>query len=184
MLRSANRLATAIGALAWASLSSCPATQAYPAPTTGVLNVTARIESGCRIVGQAQVTGIDFGELDFAAHPSIFTQPLTAQAHLSSSTLQLQCVGVTSAYLTIDGGMNASGNQRRLVSGGNYVPYDLFLDPAGTQPLSVDTPRSVLFSAGGAYKLVELPVYGRVPPAIGGYSPGSYQDVVQVTVSW
>jgi spore coat protein U-like protein len=171
-------------ALAWVWLGSGRPALAQPAPTTGVLNVSARVESGCRVVGQSQVSGVDFGELDFATHPSLFKQALTAQTRLSTNTLQLRCVGVTSAYLTIDAGMHAIGNQRRMASGGFHVPYELFLDEAGTQPLNVDTPRSVPISGSGAMTVVDLPVYGRVAPASGGYSPGSYQDHLQVTVSW
>lgn len=184
MCHRTNLFASAMGVLAWASVTSWTPAHADSAPTTHVLNVTARIDSGCRVVGQSQVTGVDFGELDFGHYPSIFAQPLTAQAKLSSATLKLQCVGVTSAYLTIDGGMHAVGSQRRLESGGNYVPYELFLDQAGAEALSIDTPRSVPFPEDGGSDGIELPVYGRVPPASGGYAPGSYQDLVQVTVSW
>jgi spore coat protein U-like protein len=176
--------ATALYVLVWAPLGSIPAALAQTAPTTGVLQVSASVESGCRVVGQAQVNGVDFGELDFSSHPSLFKQPLTAQARLASDTLQLRCVGVTSAHITVDAGLHASDNQRRLASGAQHVPYELFLDDAGAEPLSIDTPRSVPISANGALAVVDLPVYGRVPPATGGYSPGSYQDRVQVTVSW
>src|SRR5690606_14657910 len=106
--------AGAMCALAWVWLGSGRPALAQPAPTTGVLNVSARVESGCRVVGQSQVSGVDFGELDFAAHPSLFKEPLTAQTYLSTDTLQLRCVGVTSAYLTVDAGMHAVGSQRRL----------------------------------------------------------------------
>lgn len=157
---------------------------AQTAPTTGVLQVTARVESGCRVTGQAQVSGVEFGEMDFATHPSLFRQPLTAQAQLAANAVQLQCVGVTSAYVTIDGGLHAHGHQRRLASGAQYVPYELFFDSAGLEPFAIDTPRGVPISASGAMAIIELPVYGRVPPAIDSYSPGHYQDRVQVTVSW
>jgi spore coat protein U-like protein len=182
----ARQLVVAAGVLtlAWVSRGLVPAALAQTAPTTGVLQVSARVESGCRIAGQWQASGVDFGDLDFGVYPSLFTQPLTAQAQLSMSTLQLQCVGVTSAYLTIDAGMHAVSNQRRLASGANFVPYDLFFDAAASEPLSIDTPRSVPISGTGALAVVDLPVYGKVAPATGGYPPGVYQDNVQVTVSW
>jgi spore coat protein U-like protein len=172
----------AIGMLVWAVPGL--GLRAQTAPTTGELHVSARVESGCRVADQSQVTGVDFGELDFAAHPSLFKVPLTAQARLSTDTLQLRCVGVTSALLTIDAGLHGDGNQRRLANGAQYVPYDLFLDEAGAEPLSVNTPRSIPISPNGALTVVDLPVYGRVLPASGSYLPGSYQDRVQVTVSW
>jgi spore coat protein U-like protein len=176
--------ASVIGAVLCAALITASAARAQPAPTTGVLQVTAQIESGCRVVGQSAVTGVDFGELDFGTHPSLFNQTLTAQSQLGMGTLQLRCVGVTSANVTVDAGTHAVGNQRRLGSGTSYVPYELFLDSAGAVPLSVNTARSVPISVSGELTVVDLPVYGRVPPTVGGYAPGAYADLVQITVSW
>ncbi|WP_129774702.1 Csu type fimbrial protein [Peristeroidobacter soli] len=157
---------------------------AQTAPTTGVLQVSARLESGCRVAGQSQASGVDFGTLDFSTQPSLFQRPLTAQSQLSMGTLQLQCVGVTSASVVIDVGLHAAGNQRRLSSGAHYVPYDLYADSTGLEPFVGSTPRAVAISATGALAVLDLPVFGRVPPAPGAYWPGSYQDSVQVTVSW
>lgn len=160
------------------------AVHAAPAPTTGLLEVRAEIQSGCRVVGQALTSGVDFGRLDFGTHPSLFNTPLIAQAQLASGALRLRCVGVTSAQLTIDAGLNALGNQRRMASSGAYVPYELFADAAATELLGANTPRSVAISPSGALTTVDLTVFGRVLPATGGYAPGIYQDQVQVTVSW
>lgn len=171
-------------ALSCAPVGSRSVATAQMAPTTGVLQVTARVESGCRVAGQSQATGVDFGALDFASHPSLFKVPLTAQSQLSMGMLRLQCVGVVSANVSIDVGMHAAGDQRRLASGAQRVPYDLSTDAAGLEPFDGSTPRGVPISATGELAVVDLPVYGRVPPAVGGYSPGSYQDSVQVTVSW
>ncbi|MBL8267221.1 spore coat U domain-containing protein [Steroidobacter sp.] len=176
--------AVAMLALACAPVGSSSVAAAQAAPTTGVLQVTARIESGCRVAGQSQATGVDFGELDFAAHPSLFRQPLTARSQLSMGTLRLQCVGVLSANVSIGVGMHATGSQRRLMSGTHHVPYDLYADSAGLEPFAGNTPRGVAISATGALAVVDLPVFGRVPATVGGYSPGNYQDSVQVTVSW
>jgi spore coat protein U-like protein len=157
---------------------------AQAAPTTGVLQVSARLESGCRVVGQPQASGVDFGTLDFASQPSLFRHVLSAQAQLSMGTLQLQCVGVTSVSVAVGVGMHADGNQRRMFSGASYVPYDLYADSSGANPFVGSTPHAVSVSTDGSFAVVDLPVFGRVTPAIGGYSPGVYQDSVQVTVTW
>jgi spore coat protein U-like protein len=163
---------------------ACALSQAAGAPTTDVLQVSARIESGCRIVGQWQASGVDFGDLDFATHPSLFNQPLTAGSRISGSTLQLKCSGVVAVQISADAGMHAAGLQRRLASGSQFVPYELFLDAAGTEPLLAGTPRSVPISANGDTAVVDLALYGRIPPAPGSYTPGVYEDRVQITVSW
>jgi spore coat protein U-like protein len=169
---------------AWIWLGVPASSLAQAAPTTGVLHVSARIASGCRVVGQALVQGVDFGELDFGSHPTLFKQPLSAQSQLSSGAVQLQCVGVTSAFVSIDAGMHASGNQRRLASGEHYVPYELFLDGAHSQPVAIDTPRGVFISPNGELAVVDLSLHGRVASLLGGFPPGLFQDSVQVTVSW
>jgi spore coat protein U-like protein len=170
--------------IALASLGYGPAAPAHPAPTTGLLHVQARVESGCRVVGQLQTADVDFGTLDFGTYPSLFTQTLTAQAQLLSGALQLRCVGVTSAQVSIGPGLNVSGGQRRLAGGSQYVPYLLYSDAAGTQPFDIDVPRGIAISSSGESTVVDLNVHGRVPPAVGGYAPGAYQDQVQITVSW
>ncbi|MBL8269281.1 MAG: hypothetical protein JNL55_23005, partial [Steroidobacter sp.] len=104
MRRGARNLMEAVAmlALSCAPIGPRSLAVAQAAPTSGVLQVTARIESGCRVAGQSQATGVDFGDLDFAAHPSLFKHPLTARSQLSMGALQLQCVGVLSANVAID----------------------------------------------------------------------------------
>ncbi|MEJ0036563.1 MAG: spore coat U domain-containing protein [Gammaproteobacteria bacterium] len=155
------------------------------APTTGVLHVTATIASGCRIADQLRLTqGIDFGTLDFGAYPSIFANALTAQSHAAMGTLQLTCVGIVSANVSIGTGLHASGNQRQLANGTHRVAYELYADSGFNLPFAGTTPRTVAVSPNGSVATVNLPIYGRVQPMPGGYVPGSYQDDVQITVSW
>jgi len=158
---------------------------ALPAPTHGVLQVTARIESGCRVVGQlAQAQTVEFGSLDFGSQPSIFAVPLTAQSQGPAGTLQLTCIGIVSANVAIGTGLHANGSQRQLASGANRVAYDLYADSNLSLPFDGAVPRSVAISPSGSAATVSLPIYGRIQPTPGGYAAGSYQDDVQVTVSW
>jgi len=155
------------------------------APTTGVLQVTARIDTGCRVVGQqTQTSGLDFGALDFGTYPSLFAVALTARSQGPAGTLQLTCNGITTANVSIGTGLYANGNQRRMASGVNRVAYDLYADSGLSLPFSGATPRAITVSPGGGTATVDLPIYGRVAPLPGGYAAGSYQDDVQITVSW
>lgn len=155
------------------------------APTTGTLQATARIESGCRVVGQTKLTqGIDLGVLNFGQRPSIFATALTASSQGALGTVQLTCTGSTSVDVSINTGLYVSGNQRQLGSGTHRVPYDLYVDSTFNTPFVGNTARTLTVSANGASTILNMPIYGRVQPTPGGYAPGSYQDVLQITVAW
>lgn len=155
------------------------------APTTGVLQVTARVDTGCRVVGQqTQTNGLDFGVLDFGTYPSLFAVALTAQSQGPAGVLQLTCNGVTTANVSIGTGLYASGNQRRMASGANRVAYDLYADSGMSLPFSGAAPRAITISPGGGTATIDLPIYGRVAPSPDGYAAGGYQDDVQITISW
>lgn len=155
------------------------------APTTGTLQVSAQILSGCRVVGQRmQTTGIDFGTVDFGSHPSIFVAPLTARSQGPLGTLQLTCIGIVSASVSISAGMHAQGNQRQLASGVNRVPYDLYADGSFNVPFTAAAERTLVVSPTGSVATVDLTIYAKVHSTPGGYATGSYQDNVQITVSW
>lgn len=155
------------------------------APTTGTLQITARIEAGCRVVGHMnQTSGLDFGTLNFGSHPSIFPVALTAQSQGPSGTVQLTCSSVVNANVSVSTGQYAIGNQRRMANGANRVAYDLFADSGFVLPFTGTTPRAIAVSASGSTATVSLPIYGRVAPFAGGHPAGNYQDDVQITVTW
>jgi spore coat protein U-like protein len=164
---------------------ACSAALGQSAPTSGTLEVRATIESGCRVSGQdEQISDVDFGTLAFGAWPSLFTTTLTAQAQGPAGTIEIRCNGVSSAAVTIGAGLNPDGAQRQLASGADRVPYDLYADAAFSEPFAAASQRTLPMSADGGIATASLPIYGKVEPGIGGYPPGLYSDVVQITVSW
>ncbi len=158
---------------------------AQTAPSSGVLQVTARIESGCRVVGQlAQTQTLEFGSLDFGSHPSIFTVPLSAKSQGPAGTLQLTCIGIASVSVSVGTGLHASGNQRYLASGPDRVAYDLYADAELSLPFDNGTSRSIAISPDASAATVDLSIYGRIQPVSGGHAAGSYEDQVQIVVAW
>lgn len=62
-------------------------------------------------------------------------------------------------------------------TGSANIPYQLYSDPARSVVLS-----EVSDTGNGAFQ--SIPVYGRVPAISPAPTPGSYRDVVTVTVSF
>lgn len=174
------RAFAAIAALA------CAPSFAEPAPGTGVAHVRAAIDSGCRISGQEHaLTVLDLGALAFGTVPSIFTAPITAQSQGGpGGTIELRCNGVESVDVSIGPGLRSINGQRRLGSGTAHVPYGLYADSAFNEPFLISSPRSMLVSPGGGSASASFVIFGRILPHPGGFTPGAYSDVVEVTIAW
>lgn len=159
------------------------ASAATPVPTVAAFQVSAVVTVGCLVVGNpSQVSGVPFGLLDFGTHPALSSTPLTANLSGGATQLaQLQCTPGAAVTVTLDGGQNASGAQRRLKMGaGNYLPYTLYTSASKTvayQP-GVGVPMDT--STG----TVSLTVHGVANPPGSGLPGGQYSDTVQVTFGW
>ncbi|CAM3793689.1 spore coat U domain-containing protein [Paracidovorax anthurii] len=161
------------------------AAPAVPAniPTTATFSVNATIVRGCMVAGQAgQVTGVNFGTIDFGTHSAVRTGSETQFAGSGSGTQALiQCTPGTAVQVTADAGQHAQGAQRRLSnSAGAYVPYALALVAGTTAPLTPNVPASLTLGATAT----ALPLQGTVTFPGFGLPAGSYTDTVQVTLSW
>lgn len=162
-------------------LGSAGSLAATPVPTTANFLVSATVSSGCWVVGNAsQTSGIGFGRLDFGSHPAIQAGNYDAAIGLASSPAQVQCTPGSTVTMTIDGGQNAQGGQRRMRFGSNYLPYTLTTQPGGGTVVQPGVGVSVDATAGPTY----VPVYGRATAPGGGLPAGQYTDTLQVVFSW
>ena len=120
--------------------------------------------------------------------------PLSAPPNLSTGNISVSCTATASVLVnyTIDLGTgNSSSYSPRLMgSGSNRLGYNLFTDSARTSVwgngtggtgriVSGDIPLT-LFTGS----TVNYPVYGRIPGSQKTVPPGSYNDAVQVTVTY
>lgn len=156
---------------------------ATPIPTSANFPVSATISSGCLVVGNpSQTSGVGFGKLDFGTHAATMSGSVNASLSMSAGSMaQVQCTPGVTVTMTLDGGQNASGSQRRMKLGaGNYLPYTLYTAPGGTTPLMPGVGVSVNASSGP----ISLPVYGVATMPSGGLPAGQYSDTVQVMFSW
>ncbi|KQP18424.1 hypothetical protein ASF43_11510 [Pseudorhodoferax sp. Leaf267] len=143
--------------------------------------VNATVSSGCWVVGNvSQTTGVGFGLLDFGSHPAMQAGSYTASIALAGSPAQVQCTPGVTATMTIDGGQNAQGAQRRMRFGTYYLPYNLTTLPGGSVLIQPGVGVSVDASAGPTL----LPVYGRAIAPGTGLPAGQYTDTLQVVFSW
>lgn len=182
-VRSPNRCGF-ISALcgAWLALCSPCAPASTPVPTSASFTVSAVVSSGCWLVGQpGQTSGIGFGLLDFGSHPALRSgTQLAAVSFGAGSPAQLQCTPGVAATMTIDGGQNALGPQRRMRFGTFYLPYTLTTQPGGGTPIAPGV--GIAVDATGGPTL--LPIYGSLSMPGSGLPAGRYTDTVQIVFSW
>lgn len=162
-----------LSALVAASMMALPAAAAS---TTGNVAVSATIGANC-IVSTVAMT---FGVYD----------PLSATAKTANGQVQLICtVGATPA-VALDVGLNASGAQRRLLSAGNFLNYDIYTPTtnaanaacAYTTAYPTVTPGFALTAAPSvASRTYNL--CGQVP-ALQSVPNGTYGDTVTATITF
>ncbi len=117
-------------------------------------------------------------DLDFGTQSGLIDNPLNY-----TTVLSMNCRYRTAWQVSLDNGQNASGNVRRMRSAsGQYLTYELYRDAARTQrwgsTLNTDTQTGT-----GTGSAQALTLYGQVP-ARQTPAPGSYSDVVKVTVTY
>ncbi|HDS1578826.1 TPA: spore coat U domain-containing protein [Stenotrophomonas maltophilia] len=106
-----------------------------------------------------------------------------------TATLTLTCLKNTAFQVGLNNGQNnpTATTTRRMATtitpNTYYLNYELYRDSARTQrwgnTLTVDTASGI--GTGSAQQLV---IYGRVPPVTGQPPAGTYNDLVQVTITY
>lgn len=165
--------------LLWTSLAAMAAT----APTSPSFAVNASVVSGCIVSGNSsQVTGVPFGSVNFGTHSAVSTGTVTAMASNDMGMqAQLVCTAGTAAQVSVNGGLNLQGAQRRLSNGaGQFIPYTLSL-VAGT--VTALAPNVAVGITMGTTPTA-LPIRGNLVLPGSAAMAGTYVDTVQVTVTW
>lgn len=129
--------------------------------------VSAQVPSACLIT---IATDLDFGSASRLDAPRD-----------QSSLIRLRCATGTAWTMTLSNGNNPANGQRRMASNGNFLPYELYLDPALLIPWGDSEATGA--SDVGENEDVAFPVYGRVFPQPAPI-PGSYSDTITVTLTY
>jgi spore coat protein U-like protein len=147
-----------LGLAAAAAAASAPA---FAATTSGTVDVTLNVDNACALTTGA----IDFGTAtDFTA------------ARTANSATVLRCTPNAVAVVTVSSGNNASGAQRRMASGANFIDYNL------TDSANVAWPAGgISFTGTGNDESIGL---RGVVPVQAAKPAGAYSDQVTVTVTY
>ena len=118
--------------------------------------------------------------------------PVSGPAAQSSGTLTVSCSNGPNASYTIalNTGLSGSYFPRQMASGADRLPYQLFTDPAhtlvwgdGSAGTSTLSDRMVIPPPRSRPVTRNYTIYGQIPGRL-PVSPGSYTDVVTVTVTY
>ncbi|SAL06243.1 spore coat U domain-containing protein [Caballeronia calidae] len=134
---------------------------------TANLTVKIVITSTCDI-HTAPPTDVNFG-----------TVSSTATNIAQAGSITANCTPGTTYQISLDNGLNASGGQRRMAQGSNFVAYNLYTDSAHANTWSTGASA---YSGSGAGSAQVIPVYGVVPSA--NAQAGTYTDTVVATISY
>ncbi|UKE52034.1 spore coat protein U domain-containing protein [Xanthomonas translucens] len=117
-------------------------------------------------------------DLDFGSQSGLVDTALNY-----TTALSMDCRRRTAWQVGLDNGQNASGNTRRMRNAaGQYLTYELYRDAARSQRWG-STLNSDTQTGTGTGSTQSLTLYGQVP-AGQTPPPGSYSDVVKVTVTY
>lgn len=109
------------------------------------------------------------------------TRSVLSGATTATATVTVTCNAAVPVTVALDNGATGSGpTARRMRSGANAITYGIYRDAGMTQPWgsTAGTDTASLPNGTGT-----LTAYGRVP-AQTGPAPGSYSDVVNVTITY
>lgn len=177
-------------------LSLGVASSGFAATTTGTINATLTLTTGCLVNGQSGTSGVNFGTLDFGSSAATFdslnatlVSPVGNGIFVRCTTGQTYNVQVTSsntAPATVFGAV--TGQPRYLVLGSDNtqgIAYTLYSDAAFATAIANNTN---LPSSGTADPVNgdNYPVYGRITG--GGFNAaipaGTYTDTINVAVNY
>jgi spore coat protein U-like protein len=143
---------------------------AHAGTATGTLGVSLSISATCAV---GTSTPVAFG-----------SQGLLNSALTATGALSVQCTNTTPYNVGLDpgGASGATVTTRAMTSGSNTVSYALYRDSGHTQNWGQTVGTDTLAGTGsGAAQSIN--VYGQVP-AQNSSAPGSYGDIVNVTVTY
>lgn len=172
-----RRAALAIGSLAavaaWSSVAQAQVTQ-----STGELEVRLQVNASCDISGSTS-GGLGTAVLDFGT-ATLLQSAIDADTGSSGTdALEVLCNPGVDYTLTFDAGQNASQIADRAMKregGTELVSYQLYQDAGRGTVLNT-------ISGTGTGTSQAITVYGRVP-AQTAPPPGSYRDVVIITIAF
>lgn len=171
-------LAITAGTLALAASPLLAAT----VPSPGVnLNISASVAAKCVVSST--------GDVAFGAYDPITANSSTGIDLDTTGSVGIKCTPGNGASISLDSGVNNSGNQRRMVgpsgSSSQFLLYNLYTDSAGGTAWGngANGASALTISASSNASERTFTVRGRVPKGQ-DVNTGSFSDTVQATVNF
>lgn len=163
--------------LVWAI--SVQQSSAQAGTATANLTVQITITAACTI----NAATLNFGS-------SVTGTTLIASAVTGSTSVSVTCTNGSPYSIGMDNGANASGSQRRMKSGANYLNYGLYVDAGYANPWTTGASNSTCTTTSDCYlgtgngSAQSINIYGQVP-SVGTAPPtGTYTDTVTMTITY
>ena len=169
-------------AIAAATFATAPA-KAANGTSTGTISISLNVGASCQINGAAMAANVgQVGAIAFPDQSGIFGDT-SAQlvATGGGNAISILCSPGQTPTLTFGTGANDNGGVHRMASGGNFLPYHLFSDPAATNELTINKQISLGTATTTAFS---VPVYAHTNSGGVVLAAGAYTDTVQVTLAW
>lgn len=157
----------------------------YAATVNGRIGVTAIVGAGCQVNNSNVTAGVvDYGSLNFGSINTLGAQNIDAQTTgAGSGSIVMECSDGTTFTITLDNGQHFAAGSRSMVNAGNaamFLSYTLYQNSARTIPWTAASPLTG--TANGSPTTFN--VYGRIPGGQSSVASGTYNDTVQVVVTW
>lgn len=170
-----------LSAIAAGSLALA-ASPLFAASSPGVgLSITASVTAKCIVSSTSTVA--------FGAYDPVTTHASTGVDLDTTGSVGIKCTPGNGASISLDSGLNNSGNQRRMIgpsgSSSQFLNYNLYTDaPGGTawgDGSNGASPLAISASSNASERT--FTVHGRVPKGQ-DVNTGSFADTVQTTVNF
>jgi spore coat protein U-like protein len=160
------------------------ATASFAATANGTLGVNAVVGVGCQVNNGVSSGSINFGNLSFGNIYAISSQNVDGQTTGSGNgSIVMECSTGTAFTISLDNGQHFTSGTRAMANSTNsavLLNYALYQNSARTVPWTSASPLTAT-STGVA---TTYDVYGRIPGGQSGITAGTYNDTVQVVITW
>jgi spore coat protein U-like protein len=149
-------------------------------PPTTFQSISSTITATANVLEKCQLDKV--GDVNFGVWGSVSAMKAGAGGVRADGNVGVRCTYETPYSITIDNGLHASGGMRRMQSGGEYLPYQLY------QP-NCSTPWTMSSALNGTGTIVKSINNHKVcaelvTPMAGGPVPGDYSDTVVITATF
>jgi spore coat protein U-like protein len=173
----------AAGFTATVAALACLPSLANAQTVSGTIDASITLETACSIDGE-EGAAVDFGELAFGTHSALFDQA-DAQVAGAGGITVLCSPGVTPTFTLLNGAHDGDAapatHAMQDTAEAAFVGYTLYTDTARTDELALNG-TIVLDEFTSGPQSIEL--YGRAFGDPGNLPAGTYEDTLQVQLTW